>query len=65
MKSRAESYKQNALGLQRAARCTSERELKSEYLDLAQQWLELAREAQTLERRGQASEATKVAALSA
>jgi hypothetical protein len=28
MKSRAESYKQNALGLQRAARCTLERELK-------------------------------------
>jgi hypothetical protein len=60
MKSRAESYRQNALGLQRAARCcTLERELKSEYLELAQQWLELAREAQTLARRGQASEPAK------
>jgi hypothetical protein len=63
MKSRVESYKQNALGLQRAARCTLERELKSGYLELAQQWLELAREAQTLDRRGQASQPAKAAAV--
>jgi short subunit dehydrogenase-like uncharacterized protein len=62
MKSRAETYRQNALGLQRAARCTLERELKSEYLELAQQWLELAREAQSLAGRGQASEPAKALA---
>jgi hypothetical protein len=48
MKSWTEVYRQKALELQRAARCASDAELKTAYLELAQQWLELARERATM-----------------